>query len=279
MTHPGQLLKENKLYAGKELGQNFLSDPNTARSIVEKTGITKETSVLEIGPGLGALTIHIAKMTPDITVVEKDFRIIPLLKQELAREKLDHINIINKDVLKVDLKKIATDKKLVVIGNLPYNISSQILFKLVEDRSVIKEAFLMFQKELATRIISSPGGRDYSRLSAVVQYACEINWVSNIGPSAFFPRPDVDSSILSFKFSKPTDFNVDQERFLFKIIKSAFSKRRKSLKNSMVGGDLDLKKDFIIKALESAGIEPKRRAETLSVEEFKSLTQAFWDMY
>ncbi len=279
MTHPGQLLKENKLYAGKELGQNFLSDPNTARIIVEKTGISKETHVLEVGPGLGALTIHIAKSTPNITVVEKDFRIIPLLEQELATQNLEHVNIINKDILKVDLKELAGDKKLVVIGNLPYNISSQILFKLVEDRSVIKEAFLMFQKELATRIISSPGGRDYSRLSAVVQYACEINWVSNVGPSAFFPRPDVDSSILNFKFSKPTEFNAEQERFLFQIIKSAFSKRRKSLKNSMVGGDLDLKKEFIIKALDSAGIEPKRRAETLTVEEFKSLAQAVWDTY
>ncbi len=248
MTHPGQLLKENKLYAGKELGQNFLSDPNTARIIVEKTGISKETHVLEIGPGLGALTIHIAKTTPNITVVEKDFRIIPLLEQELANENLDHVNIINKDVLKVDLKELAGDKKLVVIGNLPYNISSQILFKLVENRSVIEEAFLMFQKELANRIISSPGGRDYSRLSAVVQYASNIKWISNVGPSAFFPRPDVDSTILNFKFSKPTDFNRKQEQLLFQIIKSAFSKRRKSLKNSRVGGDLELKKEFIISA-------------------------------
>ncbi len=137
----------------------------------------------------------------------------------------------------------------------------------------------MFQKELATRIISSPGGRDYSRLSAVVQYASNIKWVSNIGPSSFFPRPDVDSTILNFQFSKPTDFDVRQEKLLFQIIKAAFSKRRKSLKNSMVGGDLDLKKDFIIKALDSAGIDAKRRAETLTVEEFKSLAQVVWDTY
>lgn len=279
MTHPGQLLKENKLYAGKELGQNFLSDPNTARIIIEKTGISKETKVLEIGPGLGALTIHIARAASHVTVVEKDFRIIPLLEQELVKENLDHVTIINKDVLKTDLKEIAGDQKLVVIGNLPYNISSQILFKLVENRAVINEAFLMFQKELANRIISSPGGRDYSRLSAVVQYASEIAWVSNIGPSSFFPRPDVDSTILNFKFSKPTDFNIEQEKLLFQIIKSAFSKRRKSLKNSMVGGDLDLKKEFIIRALDAAGIDTKRRAETLTVEEFKTLASVVWSMY
>jgi len=279
MTHPGQLLKENKLYAGKELGQNFLSDPNTARMIIDKTRISKETNVLEIGPGLGALTIHIAKITPHVTVIEKDHRIIPILERELADENINHVNIINRDVLKLDLKEIAKDKNLVVIGNLPYNISSQILFKLVEDRSVVKEAFLMFQKELAKRIISSPGGRDYSRLSAVVQYASNIHWVSNVGPAAFFPRPDVDSTILNFDFSKSTDLDGKQERFLFQIIKAAFSKRRKSLKNSMVGGDLDLKKQFIIQALDTAGIDAKRRAETLTVEEFVSLAQVVWNTY
>lgn len=277
MTHPGQLLKENQLYAGKELGQNFLSNPGTARMIVEKTGITNDSHVLEIGSGLGALTRHIAKISSHVTAVEKDSRLIPLLRQELDSESLNAVTIINKDVLKIDINEIAQGKKLVVIGNLPYNISSQILFRLVEERRCVETAFLMFQKELATRIVASPGGRDYSRLSAVVQYAADVSHVANIGPASFFPKPEVDSTILKFTFFDTKEFNREQEKMLFNVIKAAFSKRRKSLKNSMTGTEFNFEKQFIIQALESAGIDAKRRAETLTVDEFKSLAMAVWE--
>lgn len=276
MTHPGQLLKEHRLYAGKELGQNFLSSPGTARMIVEKTGIDKEAHVMEIGPGLGALTIHIAKITPDLTVVEKDRRLIPILKSELEKENISHVHIINKDILKVDIAAVAGNKSLVVIGNLPYNISSQIIFKLVKIRGGVRTAFLMFQRELADRIISRPGGRDYSRLAAVVQYAARVERVADIGPSHFFPRPDVDSTILRFDFYENREFDADHETVLFNVIKAAFSKRRKSLKNSMAGGEFKYDKKMIVRALESAGIDPTRRAETVSVAEYKALAQAVW---
>ncbi len=277
MTHPGQLLKENKLYAGKELGQNFLSDPNTAEMIVGKTGISQDTRVLEIGPGLGALTIHIAKKTRHLTVVEKDSRLIPLLEQELELQGINHVNIINRDVLKLDIDQVADNKSLVVIGNLPYNISSQIIFKLVKERGRVETAFLMFQKELAQRIIATPGGRDYSRLAAVVQYAAKVGSITDIGPSNFFPKPDVDSTILRFDFLKTRPFDPDQETILFNVIKAAFSKRRKSLKNSMTGGEFNYDKPMIVKALERAGIDPARRAETLSVAEFQSLARSVWE--
>lgn len=277
MTHPGQLLKTNGLYAGKELGQNFLSDPNTADMIVRKTGVSKHSHVLEIGPGLGALTIPIARIVDHVTVVEKDSRLVPLLKQELESAGLNHVTILNMDALKLDIATIVKDKKLVVIGNLPYNISSQILFKLVEESHCVEKAFLMFQKELAKRIISPPGGRDYSRLSAVVQYAADIDFVAEVGPNSFFPKPEVDSTILRFDFFEKKAFGPEQEKLLFNVIKAAFSKRRKSLKNSMEGGEFKFEKQFIINALESAGIDPLRRAETLTVEEFKSLAQAFWE--
>ena len=276
MTHPGQLLKQQELYAGKELGQNFLSNPGTAKMIVEKTGISKQTHVLEIGPGLGALTIPIAQAASHVTAVEKDSRLIPLLMQELGNANITNARIINKDVLKMDMKEIAGDKKLVVIGNLPYNISSQILFKLVEERSCIEKAFLMFQKELAKRIISPPGGRDYSRLSAVIQYAADVSFVANIGPSSFFPKPEVDSTILKFTFFDTASLTREQEKILFDVIKAAFSKRRKSLKNSMTGGEFEYEKDFIVRVLEMAGIDAQRRAETLGVDEFKSLALAVW---
>lgn len=277
MTHPGQLLKQRELYAGKELGQNFLSNPGTARMIVEKTGISKQDHVLEIGSGLGALTIPIAQAAFHVTAVEKDSRLIPLLLQELDNENIKNVEIINKDVLKLNINEMVKDKKLVVIGNLPYNISSQILFKLIEERSCIEKAFLMFQKELAKRIVALPGGRDYSRLSAVVQYAADVSVVANIGPSSFFPKPEVDSTILKFTFFEPGMLTQEQEKTLFNVIKAAFSKRRKSLKNSMTGGEFEYEKDFIVRALELAGIDATRRAETLCVDEFKSLARAVWE--
>ena len=276
MTHPGLLLKEKNLFAGKEKGQNFLANPGIAKMIIEKIGLAKDTRVLEIGPGLGALTIPIARAALHVTAVETDARLIPILQQELDNENLKNVIIIHKNILKFNINELAWDKKIVVIGNLPYNISSQILFKLVEERRCIETAFLMFQKELAKRIIAKPGGRDYSRLSAVVQYAADVSHVTQIGPSAFFPKPDVDSTILKFNFFEPGNVTLEQEKVLFNVIKAAFSKRRKSLKNAMAGGEFEFEKDFIIQALKLAGIDAKRRAETLTVEEFKSLGTAVW---
>ena len=188
MTHPGELLKKNGLYAGKEMGQNFLSNPATAQMIVDRTGIDKETTVLEIGPGLGALTVPLARACRQVTAVEKDVRIIPVLEAELAGEQISNVTIINRNILKTDIKEIAGAEKLVVIGNLPYNISSQILFKLVTVRQVVTRAFLMFQKELAMRLLSSAGTKDYSRLSAVVQYASKNQQGYRYQPQCLFPQ-------------------------------------------------------------------------------------------
>jgi len=278
MTHPGLLLKQKNVYAGKEMGQNFLANPGTAAMIVEKIGLAGDTHVLEIGPGLGALTIPIAKACCHVTAVEKDARLIPLLQQELDNQNLKNVTIVHKNILRLDINELAKDEKMVVIGNLPYNISSQILFKLVEERRCIKTAFLMFQKELAKRIIAPPGKRDYSRLSAVVQYAADVSPVVKIGPASFFPKPDVDSMVLKFKFFETTALHLAQEKMLFNVIKAAFSKRRKSLKNAMTGGEFEFEKGFILQALEQAGIDAKRRAETLTVAEFKSLAQAIWEL-
>lgn len=278
MTHPGELLKREKLYAGKELGQNFLSDPGTARMIVGRTGITRDTRVLEVGPGLGALTIPLSAQAGQIVAVEKDWKIIPILKEELALEGVSNVEILNQDILKTDIKEIAGDQKIVVMGNLPYNISSQILFRLVKARSVVKTAFLMFQKELATRLVASPGGRDYSRLSAVVQYASKVSHVVDISPNSFFPRPEVHSTVLKFEFLGSQGLSEEKEDLLFAVIKAAFSKRRKTLRNSMAGGELGLEKSETGDILVQAGIDPVRRAETLTIEEFKSLGESVWLM-
>ncbi len=277
MTHPGKLLKQNNLYAGKELGQNFLSDPNTAQMIVDRTGVDEKTRVLEVGPGLGAITRPLARAAKHVTAVEKDRRMVPLLAQALEADGIKNVNIITKDILKTDIRDIAgphNGQKLVVVGNLPYNISSQILFKLVNARAVIDRAFLMFQKELAERLLASPGGRAYSRLTAVVQYASTVSHVADIAPSNFFPRPEVDSTVLRFDFFDATPLNQTDETLLFAVIKAAFSKRRKTLKNAMSGGELGLKKSDAGAALDGAGIDPVRRAETLTIAEFIALTQS-----
>ncbi len=278
MTHPGQILKREKLYAGKEMGQNFLSDPATAQMIVDRTGITKNTRVLEIGPGLGALTVHIAAVSDWVTVVEKDRRLVPLLARELEERQISHVRILNQDILKTDISGLAEGGHLTVIGNLPYNISSQILFGLVKNRQVVDKAFLMFQKELALRIVADPGSKDFSRLSAVAGYAAKIRFLAHVGPASFFPRPDVDSTVLEFEFIKDTGLEGAMEDLLFSVIKAAFSQRRKSLKNSLAGKEIGMDKAQSIKALDMAGIDPQRRAETLCVAEFISLTRAVRDV-
>lgn len=274
MTHPGELLKRNGVYAGKELGQNFLSDPATARMIVDRTGVDKKTTVLEIGPGLGAITLPLAKACKQVVAVEKDRRIIPLLEGELAEEDICNVRIINQNILKTDIREIAGTEKLVVIGNLPYNISSQILFQLVTIRQVVTRAFLMFQKELAERLLSSAGTKNYSRLSAVVQYASKISHVADIRPNAFFPRPEVDSTVLRFDFFETQGMEEKDEILLFSVIKAAFSKRRKTLHNAMSGGEMGLTKEIVGMALANAGIDASRRAETLNVQEFIDLSKA-----
>ena len=273
MKHPRQLLKEAGIFANRELGQNFLFKPDTAKIIVEKAEILKSDHVLEIGPGLGALTIEIAKQAGHVTVIEKDVRLIPLLKKEIQTQGISNIKIIQHDILKVNIKELAQDKKLLVIGNLPYNISSQVHFKLIKERDCVEKAVLTFQKEMAERILSPPGTKDYSRLSVLTRYAADIRFIANISPASFFPKPEVNSTVLSFNFLKQKELDNVQEALLFDIIKAAFSKRRKTLKNSMTGGELKYEKQFILRILTMAGIDAQRRAETLTVEEFKKITQ------
>ncbi len=273
MTHPRQLLQKSNIYAGKELGQNFLSDPGIARHIVDRAGIDETSHVLEIGPGLGAITIPIAEKTSFFTAVEKDSRLIPILEEELEQRDLSRVDIVNQDILKTDIRQIAGDNKLMVMGNVPYNISSQILFHLIRSRDVISKAFLMFQKELADRIIAEPGTRDRSRLAVVAQYAADVSHVMNVGPQSFFPRPQVASAVLCFDFSVGKPHYEHLDSLVFQVIKAAFSKRRKSLKNAMASRELGLDGKDITKILEDSGVDPQRRAETLSVEEFLRIAE------
>ncbi len=278
-TYPGVLLKSSSLFAKKELGQNFLADPQAAAMIVQRAGIKKEDTVLEIGPGLGALTVHIAKQASHVYAVEKDTRLIPLITGELEQAGADNVTLINEDIFKVDIGSLAGGGKLLVMGNLPYNISSQVLFKLVENRAVVSRAVLMFQKELAQRIVAPPGGRDYGRLSVVMQYCSRVTTVADVGGQLFFPKPEVESRVVAVDFFKTIQFPPLQEKYLFRVIKAAFSKRRKTLRNSLAGAELGMNTTQASQALEAAGIDGVRRAETLTVEEFIALFKVLWDKY
>ncbi|MFK5951963.1 MAG: 16S rRNA (adenine(1518)-N(6)/adenine(1519)-N(6))-dimethyltransferase RsmA [Desulfobacterium sp.] len=278
-TFPGVLLKSSNLFAKKELGQNFLADPQAAAMIVQRADIKKEDTVLEIGPGLGALTVHIAKQAAKVYAVEKDARLIPLITEELEQAGVDNVTLINEDIFKVDIRELAGDGKLLVIGNLPYNISSQVLLQLVENRDVVPRAVLMFQKELAQRIVAPPGGRDYGRLSVVMQYCSQVSTVADVRGQLFFPKPAVESRVVAVDFFDTIQFPPDQEKYLFRVIKAAFSKRRKTLRNSLAGAELDINTTQAAQALEEAKIDPVRRAETLTVEEFIALFKVCRDSF
>ena len=276
MTSPRTLLSAWTLSPKKQFGQNFLSDPKTAEMIVSRSGISKEDIVLEIGAGLGALTVPLALAAGKVYAVEKDINLLPLLRSELLAKNIDNVSIMNENILDTDIESTAAKhgRKIVVIGNLPYNISSQVLVKLIIQRKYLSRAVLMFQKELSERICAKPGCKDYGRISVMLRYCADIGKIADVKASLFFPRPKIDSQIIEIRFKVSPDFPADDEKFFFRVIKAAFGKRRKTLKNSLSGSELEIDAQTAVSALKSAGIDPARRAETLTVEEFVKLSNA-----
>jgi 16S rRNA (adenine1518-N6/adenine1519-N6)-dimethyltransferase len=279
MTAPRKLLTAWNLKARKELGQNFLNDPSFAQMLVAQSQLSKEDVVLEIGAGLGALTIPIAKIADKVYAIEKDIDLIALLKTELLVAGLSNVTILRKDILTVDLNELIADagRKLVVMGNLPYNISSQVLVQLIKGRRGIRRAILMFQKELAERICAPSGIKAYGRLSVMLSYCAEIKSVSSVSAQLFFPRPKVDSRLLEIRFKQKPTYPAKSEALLFEVIKTAFGKRRKTLKNALIGNELQLDAYTAHFFLKQAGIDPVRRAETLSVDEFVCLSNCLFN--
>lgn len=277
MTFPARLLRKKNIFPKKDYGQNFLSDDATARMIIERTGIDRNDTVLEIGSGLGALTAEAARKAKKVYAIEKDNRLIDLLEEEIAQSGQNNVEIICKDFFKLEIEELAQRNGLVIIGNLPYNISSQILFRLVEKREFIKRAYLMFQLELANRITASPGEKDYSRLSAVMQYCSDVKPVADIKPHLFFPKPAVQSRVIEVSFFDTPVSSCEKEKYLFTVIKAAFSKRRKTLKNSIAGDDLSINREEAEIILKAAKIDPVRRGETVNVEEFVALAKHAWN--
>lgn len=276
MTSPQALLAGWNIRAKKTLGQVFLADSHIAAAIVRRAGVGPQDIVLEIGAGLGALTLPAARAAGKVLAVEKDARLAQLLSTELLVNRVSNVEIVCRDFLRLDLAAVANAQPvpLVVMGNLPYNISSQILVKLIHCRDRISRCVLMFQKELAQRLTAPPGGRDYGRLSVMLQYCATVRCLKVVPAGAFFPKPKIDSEVLEIEFLPPADPAAADETYLFTVIKAAFGRRRKNLKNSLAGSELNITKEIAGRALSDAGIDPSRRAETLSVAEFVALSNS-----
>ena len=273
MTSPNTLLKAWNLRARKAFGQNFLKDERVAQHIVDHAGIKSDDAVLEIGAGLGVMTIAAARQARKVIAVEKDRQLVPLLRTELLVHGFSHVEIHEGNFLKMDLALLAgpETQPLVVLGNLPYNISSQIVVKLIEERQHVHRAILMFQKELADRLCAGPGTKVYGRLSVRLQYCADLVPLMQIGASQFHPRPKVDSAVLGITFKRHIDRVVSDERVFAKVVQAAFGQRRKNLRNALSSGVLPLDRSVVERLLDAAQIDHRRRAETLPVDAFVTL--------
>ena len=273
MRSPQLLFKLYDLRPQKQLGQNFLANPATARAIIDRAGVQPEDMVVEIGPGLGALTIPLSRAVRAVIAIEKDHSLARILSDELIGAGATNVRIIEADVLNVDLASLALEagQPLTVFGNLPYNISSQIIIRLITARRHISRAVLMFQKELSVRLRAAPGGRDYGRITAMLRYCSVVRRLAVVTAAHFFPMPKVDSEVLEIGFRPPRNYPAHDEDRLFRLIAAAFGQRRKTLKNALSAAGLSIRPPAIVRALTQAGIDPLRRAETLSPEEFVAL--------
>lgn len=263
----------------KSLGQNFLIDTNILNRIVDAAEVTESTGVIEIGPGIGALTEQLAKRAQKVVAFEIDQRLIPILKETLSS--YPHVEVINEDVLKADVKQVVSGKfqegeDLAVVANLPYYVTTPILMKLLEENLPVRTIVVMVQKEVADRIAAGPGTKDYGSLSIAAQYYADADTAFTVPKTVFVPQPNVDSAILRLTIRDTPPVQVEDEAFFFEMVRASFAQRRKTLLNNMSRhfGE-DLEKSEVEKVIQEAGIDPKRRGESLHMEEFAGLSSRF----
>ncbi|SNS45208.1 dimethyladenosine transferase [Anaerovirgula multivorans] len=272
-----EIIQEYQFRFSKSLGQNFLIDKNILENIVEAANITKEDCVVEVGPGIGSLTQHIADKAGKVVAVEIDRNLIPILQKTLAD--YDNIEVIHEDVLKVDLHEIIEKKlggrKVKVIGNLPYYVTTPIIMKFLEEKIPMTSMTVMIQQEVAQRMEAVPSTKDYGALSIAVQYYCEPKIMLKVPPSVFIPQPKVDSTVIRLDVLEKPRVYVEKEKLFFGIVKDAFGKRRKTLLNALSTGGLSLSKELVKEAFEATNIDGNRRGETLSIQEFAELANYF----
>jgi len=275
LTSPSYIrdvLAQHKIRLKKSLGQHFLVDENIVRKIASAAQLTPEDTVIEIGAGIGTLTQELAQRAARVIAVEIDGRLIPLLKEHLRP--CANVTIVNQDFLQLDLREIALDKKIVIVGNLPYGVTAPILEKLIEVYDILTAATLLVQAEVADKLCAVPGTRDAGAITIFVQGFAEVQRVFSVSRHVFFPKPEVDSALVRLKFYEHPQFCAPAGLF-FTVVRAAFNLRRKTLKQSLTRSPLlALSPKVALEALERAQLDPQRRGETLSIAEFDRLAQA-----
>ena len=250
----------------KRFGQNYISDQNILNNIVKEINPQKDDNLIEIGPGMGSLTEKLSAFTPALTAIEIDRRVIENLSQRFPQ-----IHLINDDFLNIDLQKLYNSKnKLRIVGNIPYNLTSSIIFKMIENNSIISDSVIMVQTEVAQRMISKKGNKDYGILSVLLNYFSEVKLCFKVSPNVFFPKPNVFSSVVHI-FFKELEESKEEQKFFINIVKAAFGNRRKTLRNSFSNNPVTSGfKDIDFKP---SGINLSLRAEQLDVDDFKKLSE------
>lgn len=273
-----EVLQKYNFAFQKRFGQNFLIDTHVLEKIIAASQITKEDFVLEIGPGIGTMTQYLAEYAREVTAVEIDNTLIPILKDTL--KDWDNVTVINDDILKVDIRKLALEKNggkpIKVVANLPYYITTPIIMGLFENQVPIDSITIMVQKEVADRMQVGPGTKDYGALSLAVQYYARPEIVANVPPNCFMPRPKVGSAVIRLERYEKPPVQVTDEKLMFRIIRASFNQRRKILVNGLKNSqELSYSREEIEEVLNACGIPLNIRGEALTLSEFAKIANAF----
>lgn len=270
-----EILKKYDFSFQKKYGQNFLIDTNILKKIVDASSITDQDCVLEIGPGIGTMTQYLAESAKEVIAVEIDKALIPILEDTLSA--YDNVTIMNGDILKLDIGRIVEErnegKAIKVVANLPYYITTPIIMGLLEGHVPVKSITVMVQKEVADRMQTGPGTKDYGALSLAVQYYTRPEIVAQVAPSCFMPKPKVGSAVIRLDRHETLPVDADNEKFMFSVIRAAFNQRRKTLVNGLANdAKLGVSKEKVSEALETMGLPLTVRGEALTLEEFAQLS-------
>lgn len=280
-SRTNEILKKYQLKTKKSLGQNFIIDTNILRKIVDAGNVDEETTVIEIGPGIGALTEQIARKAKEVFAFEIDGRLIPVLEDTLSP--YPNVTVFHEDILKVDFEKfqreyLADASRIIVIANLPYYITTPIVMHLIESDLPIEEMILMMQKEVADRLEAKPSTKEYGSLSIAIQAYMGVEVVFTVPRTVFMPQPNIESAIVRLTTLEESPLNVKDERLFFNMMRASFGQRRKTIWNNLRRVLDDKEKEPLLReAFESSGIDPSRRGESLSIDEFSVLADALYD--
>ena len=270
-----EILQKYNFRFQKKFGQNFLIDAHVLERIISEAGITKDDFVLEIGPGIGTMTQYLCENAREVMAVEIDDNLIPILADTLSA--YDNVTVVNEDILKLDIAKVAKEhnggKPIKVVANLPYYITTPIIMGLFESHVTLESITVMVQKEVADRMQSGPGTKDYGALSLAVQFYSKAEIVANVPANCFMPRPNVGSAVIRLTCHAERPVDVKDEAFMFKIIRASFNQRRKTLQNGLNNAsNLSVNKEQVVTALEKMGLPATVRGEALSLEQFAELS-------